>query len=524
MSGAPAPERRVEDRRGQTPNDPPNGSGRLSAAGVWALLGVLLGLVAINLPELGSDPWPFRPPSVDPTGILAPLVRAAGEEWDVGIARAACFLAGLVVALIGAWMLRRPRRDWPAWAGVGLAVAVALCLLLPATLLQVGLREATAPWFFTNDSTFQIDLAGELVLDGDSPYGHDFRRSGMERFYSFDGTASEEIRRTEVPLLHYAYFPGTALSAAAWQAAIPAPFDDYRLFVVLMTLAGLFAVLAFRGPLEWRLALGALIVANPIAVRSAWFGQNDAPALTLTLLAFALATRGRFRWAAATLALAVLFKQFAVVAIPFLALMALRQGAGVRDYAASASGAEPSAAGPGGDEPAGDRPALTRELRTLLAGGVGGELLRCGAIFAAVFVAGCLPFVLADPGAFWADTVEFGAGTYKIVGYGLSAILVRAGVLAERDGEYPFALIALLTWLPLTAYLLWAVARARALWPAAAGFAISILVLLFIGRTFNNYYLVWPLTAAVAAAAIALWEGAREQGGAGRAPTVPPGT
>lgn len=478
--------------------------GRLSPTGVWALLGVLLGLVAINLPELGSDPWPFRPPTVDPTGILAPLVRAAGEEWDVGIARAACFLAGLAVALIAAWMLSRPERGWPAWLGTALAVGVALALLLPATLLQVGLREATDPWFFTNDSTFQIDLAGELVLDGKSPYGHDFRHSGMERFYTFDGTASEEIRRTEVPLLHYAYFPGTALSAAAWQAVIPAPFHDYRLFVVLMTLGGLFAVLAFRGPLEWRLALGALVVANPIAVRSAWFGQNDAPALTLILLTFALATRGRFRWAAAVLALAVLFKQFAVVAIPFLALMALRQGAGVRE-------------GSTADRALG----LWADLRAAAVGGVGRELLRCGAIFAAVFVAGCLPFVLADPGAFWADTVEFGAGTYKIVGYGLSAILVRAGILAERDGEYPFAPIAILTWLPLTAYLLYAVARARALWPAAVGFAISILVLLFIGRTFNNYYLVWPLTAAVAAAAIAAWEASRESGGAGPSRSAP---
>jgi hypothetical protein len=51
--------------------------------------------VAITLPELGSDPWRFRPPEVDPQGALAPLVRAAGEEWDVGIARAAAFAAAL---------------------------------------------------------------------------------------------------------------------------------------------------------------------------------------------------------------------------------------------------------------------------------------------------------------------------------------------------------------------------------------------------------------------------------------------
>jgi hypothetical protein len=465
-------------------------SGRLSPAGFWGLLGVLLGLVAINLPELGSDPWPFKPGTVDPTGILAPLVRAAGEEWDVGIARSACFLAGLALAAIGAWALRRPAADRPAWLGTAIAVGVALALLLPSTLLQIGLRDATDPWFFTNDSTFQIDLAGDLVLNGDNPYGHDYRYSGMERFYSFDGSASDEVRGREVPLVHYAYFPGTAISAAAWQAVVPAPLDDYRTFVLLMTLAGFFAVLAFRGPLEWRLALGALVVANPIAVRSAWFGQNDAPSLTLTILAFALASRGRFRWAAVTLAVAVLFKQFAVVAIPFLALIAVKQGAGARE-AEAASGA--ASVG---------RPSL----RESLAGGVGRELLRCATLFAAVIVVACLPFVLADPTAFWEDTVEFGAGTYKIVGYGLSAMLVRAGILADRDGAYPFAPIALLTWLPLTVYLLFQVQRARQLWPAAAGFAISILALLFIGRTFNNYYLVWPMTGAIIAAALAAWE------------------
>jgi hypothetical protein len=434
--------------------------GRLSETGAWGLLGVLLALTAINLPELGSDPWPFRPGAVDPTGVLAPLVRAAGEEWDVGIARSACLLAALALALIGAWALRR-RGDWPAWAGTLLALAVAVALLAPSTLLQVGLREATDPWFFTNDSVYQIEIAGDLVLDGGSPYGHDYRFSGMERFYSFDGSASEQVREDEVPLLHYAYTPGTAISAAAWIAVVPSPFDDYRLFVALATLAGLLAVLAFRGPLEWRLALGALVIANPIAVRSAWFGQNDAPGLTLMILAFALATRGRLRWAAAALAGAVLFKQFALVALPFLALMLAKQGAERR------------------------------------------ELWRCGGVFAGVLALAFLPFVVADPVAFWEDTVEFGAGTYKIVGYGLSGLLVRIGILEDRDGAYPFVPIAVLTWLPLTAWLMLSVHRARALWPAAAALAISLLVLLYIGRTFNNYYLLWPLTAAVIAAALA---------------------
>ena len=252
-------------------------------------------------------------------------MRAAGREWDVGIARTACFLAGLLLAGVGALALRR--RDWPAWTGVALAVLVALMLMAPSTLLQLGLRQSTHPWFFTNDSTYQIELGGDALLHGHNPYGRDYSHSGMERFYTFDGTTSQAVRDREVSLRHYAYFPGTALVGAAWRI-LPAPLDDYRLFVLLATLGGLAAALAFRAPLGWRLAIGALVAANPIAVRSAWFGQNDAPSITLMILAFALATRGRARWAAAALAGAVLLKQFAVVAIPFLAIMLLKSSSG----------------------------------------------------------------------------------------------------------------------------------------------------------------------------------------------------
>ncbi len=438
-------------------------SERIETAGVWALLGTLFALVAINLPELGSDPWPFRGFEVDPRGILAPLVRAAGEEWDVGIARAAAMLAGLLVAGAAAVLYRRPR-SWPLGGAAALALVVALMLILPSTLLQVGLRDSTEPWFHVNDSTYQIDIGGDLLLDGENPYGHDYRFSGLERFYTRDGTATEAVREREVSLEHYAYFPGTAIVAAGWRL-LPRPFDDFRVFVLLMTFGGFLAALAFRAPLGWRLAIGALVVANPIAVRSAWFGQNDAPSITLMILAFALLSRERYRWAAASLAGAVLLKQFAVVAIPFMALMLVSRG-------------------------------VARQ-----------ELRRCGLVFAGVVGAGVLPFLIADPVAFYEDTVKFGAGTYKIVGYGLSGMLVRTGILADRDGSYPFAIVAVLTWLPLTAWLLLVQHRSRELWVGAAAFSISILVLLFIGRTFNNYYLVWPMMGAAIAALLYAGEG-----------------
>jgi hypothetical protein len=124
--------------------------------------------------------------------------------------------------------------------------------------------------------------------------------------------------------------------------------------------------------------------------------------------------------------------------------------------------------------------------------------------FAGVLAAGILPFFVVDPVAFYEDTIKYGAGTYRIVGYGLSAILVEVGIVEDRDGAYPFALLALLTWVPLTAWLLLVQRRSAELWVGAAAFAVSILWLMFIGRTFNNYYLVWPMTGAVAAALMAV--------------------
>jgi hypothetical protein len=420
------------------------------------LSAVLLVLVAITLPELGSDPLHFRPPSVDPQGPLAPLVRAAGEEWDVGIARAAAFVAALACGAFAALLLARPRLVLPRWTGIALVLVVGILLAAPSTLLQVGLRDSTAPWFFTNDSIYQVELGGDLLLHLDDPYGHDYSRSGLERFYTRDGTASQRVREREVALEHFAYFPGAVVTAALWDL-LPDPVDDYRLLVLLATLALLPAALLFRGPLGWRLALGAVLVCNPIAVRSAWFGQNDAPSLLLLVIAFALVTRRRFAWAAAALAGAILLKQFALVALPFMALMIPRE-----------------------------------------------EWKRAGATFAGVLAIGILPFVIADPVAFYDDTVKYGAGTYKIVGYGLSAILIRLGILEDRDGSYPFALIALLTWVPLTTWLLLVQRRATDLWAGAVAFSVSILWLMFIGRTFNNYYLVWPMTGALVAALMAL--------------------
>ena len=402
-------------------------------------------LVVLTMPWLGSDAWPFRPPAVNPQGLFGPLVSVADEEWDLGILRSLAVLAGLVVALAAALVWRQP--TWPRGAAIGLTVIVVVGLLVPATLLQVGLRDATEPWYHTNDSTYQIELAGDLILEGENPYGHDYGDSGLERFYPAVDAPPD---LPQVALDHFAYFPGTALSAAVWRL-LPGPLDDYRIFVMLATFGLLFAALLFPAPLIWKLPVGAVLAANPLAVRGSWFGTADAPALLALVVAFALLVRGRLFWAAASLGVAVSLKQFALVAFPFFAVMLITMGIPRR------------------------------------------TILRAGSVFVGVVLVTFLPFLVADPSALWDDTIAYGADTYRIVGYGLSALLLNLGALDDRFGYYPFLPLAVLIWLPVTAWLLLSQRRSGLLWPGAAGFAVSISLLFFISRVFQTSYLIWPL-------------------------------
>ena len=417
----------------------------------WLVVGVLALIVLVNIPVLGLGGWAFRPGHVTATGLFAPLVRAAHERWDLGLLRSAAMLAAVLVAVLAAIVLSVGRLR--AWLAIAAAAVVVCVLVLPPVALQAGLRQSSAPWFYTNDSTYQIELAGSLVRHGSTPYGHDYAHSGLERFYSLDGSVPAPTSARQVALRHFAYFPGSALAAAAW-GVLPKPVSDFRLFVALCALALLPAALLFPGPLAVRLAAGTVLAANPLIVFAAWFGTADAPALLLLVLGLALIARRRCVEAAALIGAAVLFKQFALVAVPFAALMVV----------------------------------LVR-----------GRLLAPAIAFAAVVLAGMLPFLAAHPHAFWSDTVTYGASTYRIIGYGLAALLLRAHVLKSRTGSYPFLPLALLVWLPVTAWLMRVQHRARTLWAGAAGFTISVFTLLFIARVFQTSYLVWPLVGGIVA-------------------------
>ena len=104
----------------------------------------------------------------------------------------------------------------------------------------------------------------------------------------------------------------------------------------------------------------------------------------------------------------------------------------------------------------------------------------------AVIAVGFLPFLIGSAGDVWTDTVRYGAGTYRIVGYGLSALLLGAHILSDRNGAYPFFPLVLAVWFPVTAFLVRGQLLARSVWLGCARFTASLFVLLFLGRVFQT--------------------------------------
>ena len=251
--------------------------GRLSREGAFALMGVLLG-AARDHPARARARTRGRsaPARVDPQGVLAPLVRAAGEEWDVGIARAACFLAALAVALLAAWSLRRRGLAGVGRHGAGRVRGAGAAGALDAA---AGRACATPPSRGSTPTTrpTRSSWAGSCCSTARTPTAHDYRFSGMERFYTRDGIDLRAGARARGVARALRLLPGhrgrrRGLAAGALAVRrLPRvrAADDARR----------------ASPRRWRSGRrcrggsrsALLIAANPIAVRSAWFGQNDAP-------------------------------------------------------------------------------------------------------------------------------------------------------------------------------------------------------------------------------------------------------
>jgi hypothetical protein len=413
---------------------------------------------------MAGDPLPAGRPRASLTRVAARLTTPFAYLAVLG---------GLQVLLL--WMLRAHVGTWLALAGasgvlalLGLIVFVEqrwrlklCCITAVAALTAIGptlvgvVERPRIGLTMEHDGLLQVESAIDRLLNGQPIYGVDWSSTPMARL-PWDQTAGPN------PALHHlAYFPLTVLVGVPFRVltrALGLPFD-YRIVLIAFALVGLLAIGMLPIAADRRFMVITAIFLSPLITLYLWAGRNDIEFLAVVLLSLALLSRGHPIPAALALGVAVALKPFAFMAVPFLLLVLVIRWR-----------AQPS----------------RREVALSLA---------ALALVPAVTI---LPFLIANPPAFWTDVVLYATGgvpdAYRIAGYGFGEFLYETHVIAHRSDGFPFGIFQLLAvvtvvWISGRAFL-----RRPTIGRWMGGYALSLLAFTFFARFFNDNYAAVVIT------------------------------
>ena len=348
--------------------------------------------------------------------------------------------AGLLASLF----LVRGFWDAKLWTVSGLAVLTAI----GPTLLEMVHRAQGAP-SMEHDGLIQVEAAIDKVMHGQPIYGIDWSNTPLGAVPWFTTPGPN-------PALHHqAYFPLTILVGVPVRAltnALGLPFD-YRIVLIGFALVGLAAILTLPIAAEGRFLIVTAVYMSPLICLYLWSGRNDIEFLAMVFVCVTLLARRHPVLASGALGVAAALKPFAWFAIPFLLLVLFLRWR--------------------------NRHSMREVIASL------------GAL-ALVPIATIAPFFLADPRAFWSDTVLYTNGgvadAYPIAGYGFGEFLYQMRVVARRTDYFPFGLVQLAAVLPT----LWVTARAFLRRPSLlrwmGGYALVLVAFTFFARFFNDNY------------------------------------
>lgn len=284
-------------------------------------------------------------------------------------------------------------------------LAVALLTLLPAVVAIQDRFQYGISWV-NHDGAIQTEEAITRILQGKPIYGIDWSHTSMAQVPWLDLTKGP----SNPALHHYAYLPLTPLTGIpvklltqllGWRF-------DYRMALLPFIPIGLAGIWLLPIDRLRRLLIAATVYLNPFLMVYLWYGQNDMVFVAMLFVGLALLARNRPVLASLAIGFAVAFKPFALAAVPFLlAVLWLR-------WRCHHQAREP--------------------VLAILA-------------LAATPVLTVLPFLLADPAAFYRDTVLYSNGglpdSYPISGIGFGGML-RALHLVGLHSAFPFGLVELL--------------------------------------------------------------------------------
>jgi hypothetical protein len=331
------------------------------------------------------------------------------------------------------------------WILVAIAVGV---IALAPLLMNILLRQQSAPYLYAHDGMLQTEAAVQLVLTGKNPYVETYYQTPM-------ALAPFDVKGISVnpALEHFAYLPLTFLLPLPFQALLGSGFDLRYMHLVFFLLMLMAATRLTQNP-QKRLLLVMALGLNPLFVGPLVEGRNDVMVLSWLIFTWVLLQRGKITASAITLALACGTKHPAVVFVPFYFFYLSQRGTW--------------------------RERVKRVQRPFL-------------IWAGLTALIIIPWFLMNPPAFVDDTVSYLNGTsavsYPISGFSFGMLLVSLGLLPSNTTQFPFGVLQIAIGLPVG----FVVLRRQWLQPnlpaAIAGFAILLFISQFFSRIFNDNYL-----------------------------------
>jgi Glycosyltransferase family 87 len=425
----------------------------------------LAGAVRCTGVQLAAARLPVRSPSLvaqhgDALALILLALPTAAIDWQITVtwalsawipAAGACLVTALIVI-----MLARPQTK-----ALTIAAVVGVLYALPVAGAILRWHLVASPQALIGDGAYQTQLAGDFLLKGIDPYGADYGRAGL--------AATPWGESFPSPALHHLVtWPGQFLFPLPIQALSRLVFGwwDERVFL-LVGAAAIWLLLGALFPgIPGRMAAVALFLV-PGHSLLAVLGDNDLPVVALLLAGLLAAQRRRFLLMGLLLGCAIVTKQHALLAVPLIVTWAVVRGADRRTVA------------------------------------------RAAVIATAVVGAFLLPFVVWDAAAFGRDTVVFliggGTDTYPINGFGLSAMLLSAGVVQGSRDAFPFALLEL-----VAAGALWTAAwvwlrRRLALADVLILMGLVFASVLFVSRYFHDTHLLLGVELMLAGLATRAW-------------------
>lgn len=391
-----------------------------------------------------SDLWPIAPLLTGfgavTVGVTTSLLTNTGRFSPALVSIIAMAgWAALALALVSLPFSNRLRFG-------ALALFIVVAVALPMAIL-IMFRWKTGIPLAVNDGMFQTEVVTGNFLAGHDPYGTDFTRTSLLRWYTYVPADSGVLH-------HFEYYPLVVLVSGP--VVLLERFlnlgVDLRPIILAAGAAGFLFILKLDWSWRWRYAFAVLLFLDPAFAYVE--GRNDILWLAPVIAALALAQRSRWFGACLVLGIAAAFKLFAMPFVVFLAaLLWFRWRRGDVGW------------------------------RTMLAG------------FAALVAPLALtmtPFLIWNPGAFWNDTIGWfveSPSTIPVYGLGLGEALLILRVIPNPMAPFPFGIIQAALALPLAAIGLRRVARDPSIANLLAAAVTVLSVVVLCGRFTNSNYL-----------------------------------